>query len=79
MKKLGKLLDSIPYLALVIAVFIGASVPFEQPHLFEKTAMLLSGTLSRPIDVIDLFIHSLPLILIAAKVLRDVVRAGRRP
>lgn len=72
MRSIGKLLDRIPYLALVIMTFIGAVVPFEKPHLAEKTTMLLSGELSRPIDVIDLFIHSLPLILIAAKAVRDL-------
>lgn len=75
MRRIGKLLDKIPYLALVIMTFIGAVVPFKEPHLAEKTRMLINGELSRPIDAIDLFIHSLPLILIAAKAVRDLIQS----
>lgn len=74
MRQIGKLLDRIPYLALMIMTFVGAVVPFEEPHLAEKSTMLINGELSRPIDVIDLFIHSLPLILIGAKAVRDMIQ-----
>lgn len=36
------------------------------PHLFEKLALLFSGTLSRPVDILDLALHGLfPALLVS--------------
>ena len=52
------------WLALVAGwLAIAPLVP--EPHLVEKTRMLLSGTLVRPIDIFDLLLHSVPLMLLA--------------
>jgi hypothetical protein len=51
-----------------------ALAPFSpEPHLVEKTRMLFEGTLSKPIDIFDLFLHSTPLFLLAAKLIKDYV------
>lgn len=55
----------------IMAVLLGLA-PFQpEPHLVEKIRMLSQGTLSRPIDIFDLFLHSAPLVLLALKALRQ--------
>lgn len=71
MKSLLAMLDRIPYLPLVVVAIAAAIVPFGQPHLIEKLRMLLSGTLTRPLDIFDLFFHSFPLLILIAKLIRD--------
>ncbi len=69
-----KLLDSIPYGVLVpVAVLLGLAPFRPQPHLVEKLQMLFQGTLSRPIDIFDLLLHSVPILILIVKILRDVV------
>ncbi|MDX1582275.1 MAG: hypothetical protein R3338_01620 [Thermoanaerobaculia bacterium] len=53
---------------------IAAAVPFEYPHLLEKSGMLLEGRLTKPIDIFDLFFHSLPLVLLIAKIARNATQ-----
>ena len=68
-----KYLDKIPLLPLaVIAIFLLiAPYPREpMPHLFQKITMLMNGTLSRPIDIFDLFQHGLPITLLVLKLIR---------
>ena len=69
-----KWLDKIPYIFLIVAaVFLGiAPYPAKpEPHLIEKLNMLIQGTLVKPVDIFDLFWHSLPLILLLLKIIRD--------
>ena len=55
----------IPLLWLAIVAGWLAVAPINpQPHLVEKTLMLLAGTLVRPIDIFDLALHSVPLLLL---------------
>ena len=66
-----KFIDDIPLLALiVISLFLGTAPLGSQPHLIEKLLMLFSGTLSKPIDIFDLFLHATPVILLAIKLFR---------
>ena len=64
-------LDKIPLLPLaVMALFLGLA-PFKpMPHLVEKIGMLMNGTLSRPIDIFDLFQHSILIIILLLKLIR---------
>lgn len=71
MKPLFAILDRIPYLPLIVVAIAAAIVPFGQPHLIEKIRMLGSGTLTRPIDIFDLFFHSFPMLILIAKLIRD--------
>lgn len=60
---------SLPVLA-IMAVFL-AFAPFTpEPHLLEKSRMLLEGTLVKPIDIFDLVLHAAPLVLLILKLLR---------
>lgn len=58
-------------LLLPLAIFL-AIMPPGSPHLLEKTRMLTAGTLTRPLDVFDLFWHAWPLILLGTKIGRDL-------
>jgi hypothetical protein len=65
-----KWLDTIPLLVLLPVAVILALAPFQpEPHLWEKLKMLADGTLSRPIDIFDLFLHGTPLALLVLKLL----------
>ena len=70
-----KWLDRLPYIMLApLAIFL-ALVPFTpEPHLWGKLKMLFTGTLSRPIDIFDLFLHGTLLVILMLKLLSDARR-----
>jgi len=69
-----KLINKIPLLPLVAIAIFMALAPFSpEPHLVEKTRMLFDGELSKAIDILDLFWHSLFLILLALRLLTSKV------
>jgi hypothetical protein len=72
-----KWIDRIALLPLaIVAGFLAIAPVKPQPHLFEKLGMLFSGTLTRPIDIFDLFLHATPLALLAIKLTRMRSRGG---
>ena len=65
-------LDKIPYLILIVIAVFMLLAPFKpMPHVIEKLIMLKNGTLTKPIDIFDLFYHLLPTIVLLLKVYRD--------
>jgi hypothetical protein len=76
MSRLGRMLDEIPYAALFVAAIVVGILPLGNPHLMEKTSMLLRGELRRAIDIFDLFMHSFPLLLIFVKAVREMRSAS---
>ena len=65
------LLDKVPLpILLIVALGLGLAPFIPQPHLWEKLNMLMDGTLSRPIDIFDLLMHSTPAILLVLKLVR---------
>lgn len=70
MQKLLKLIDNFPLpMLIVMSIFLGLApyLPFmaEPPHLFAKLNMLVSGTLTKPVDIFDLLLHGIfPLLLL---------------
>ena len=63
-----KLLDQIPVLPLVIITLMLGLAPFvPEPHLWQKLKMLVSGELSRPLDIFDLLMHGTPAIILIIK------------
>lgn len=48
-----------------------------EPHLVEKTRMLLAGELTRPLDIFDLVFHGSASVLVVAKAMHTWV-SGRR-
>ena len=72
-----RLLDSFPFAVLIPVAVLLAIAPFGQtPHLVEKWRMLFAGSLRRPIDIFDFFLHTVPLALLAAKTARHYL-SGR--
>jgi hypothetical protein len=66
-----KLLDRLPlWLLLIISIMAGLAPFHAQPHLLEKLKMLIEGTLNRPIDILDLFIHGTPAFICILKMTR---------
>ena len=66
-----KWLDKIPLSTLVVISLLLGLAPFApEPHVWEKLKMLADGTLSKPIDIFDLFMHGTPWVLLILKLLR---------
>ena len=64
-------LDRIPlYLLILVAAWMAVAPITPEPHLVEKARMLLQGTLTRPIDIVDLLYHMAPMVLLALRVWR---------
>ncbi|GMQ83405.1 MAG: hypothetical protein BMS9Abin06_0139 [Gammaproteobacteria bacterium] len=61
-------LDRIPYSILVpLALFLTFAPFSSEPHLWQKLKVLADGTLVKPIDIFDLFLHAAPLVLLVLK------------
>lgn len=61
-------LRRIPTAFLVILALVMCVAPLTpEPHLVEKTRLLVNGELSSPLDVIDLLLHIAPLVLLFIK------------
>ena len=61
------------YPVLIALVLLLGFAPFvPQPHIVEKIAMLLAGTLKKPIDIFDLFWHAWPFALLAYRIIQDL-------
>ncbi len=78
-----QLLDKIPLAMLAFpALFLAIAPLTGQPHLLEKLTMLIDGSLSKPIDMFDLFMHATPLILLIIKLgfmLSDKISSKKEP
>jgi hypothetical protein len=65
-------LDKVPYSILIVAAIFMLLAPFRpMPHVVEKLIMLKNGTLTKPIDVFDLFYHLIPTFILILKILRN--------
>lgn len=68
-----KLLDPIPYLPLILLAVFMLLAPFRpMPHVLEKLIMLKNGTLTRPLDIFDLFFHLAPSAILLLKWVRGM-------
>lgn len=68
-----KLLDAIPYLPLILLAVFMLLAPFRpMPHVVEKLIMLKNGTLTRPLDMFDLFFHLAPTVVLLLKWVRGL-------
>ena len=64
-------LDKIPYSILIVVAILMLLAPFKpMPHVLEKLIMLKNGTLTKPIDIFDLFYHLIPTIILLLKIYR---------
>lgn len=70
--RLMRWLDRIPLLWLaLIAVWLAVAPVVPEPHLVEKLRMLTQGQLTKPIDIFDLLLHSVPAVLLVLRLWRD--------
>jgi hypothetical protein len=68
-------IDRIPMMWLVaIAVYLAGAPFVPEPHLVEKWRMLTEGSLSRPIDIFDFFLHNAPMVVLLTRLWRDTQR-----
>ena len=78
-----KFLDSLSLTWLIpLALLLGAAPwPFEsQPHLVQKALMFQAGTLSKPMDIFDVFWHGGPIALTLVKAARVLyLRLNKQP
>ncbi|MEA3275686.1 MAG: RND transporter [Pseudomonadota bacterium] len=75
MKPLLDWFDQAPLGAILLpALLLGLAPFYPEPHVWEKLKMLFAGTLSRPIDIFDLFLHGGAWVLLALKLYRDAMR-----
>lgn len=78
MKTLLVWLDGVPLgVILLVALTLGLAPFMPEPHVWEKLKMLAAGTLYRPIDIFDLFLHGAPWIVLSLKLYRNVTRRNR--
>ena len=70
-----KLLDKISYSIVIPLAVLMFLAPFRpQPHAVEKIGMLIDGTLSRPVDIFDLFFHLTPALILLLKIIRSSIK-----
>ncbi|MGB5300967.1 MAG: RND transporter [Thiogranum sp.] len=66
-----KFLDKLPLTVILpLGVFLALAPFVPEPHLWQKLKMLFAGTLTRPVDIFDLFLHGTPLVLLVLKLMR---------
>ncbi len=55
---------------IAIALWLAVAPIVPEPHLIEKLRMLSQGTLTRPLDIFDLLLHSAPMVLLGIRLWR---------
>ena len=66
------ILDKISYPVLIVAAIFMILAPISpMPHVLEKMIMLKNGTLTRPVDIFDLFFHLSPTLILLLKLYRS--------
>jgi hypothetical protein len=60
---------------IIICLTLGLA-PFTPPHIYEKLSMLLSGTLKKPIDWLDLLLHGVPWLILIIKIIITLKNRG---
>lgn len=76
-----KWLDKVSFPILIVASLTLGLAPFMpefKPHLLEKLNMLFDGTLKKPIDIFDLFMHGTPWVLLGLKTVRYFISTGKQ-
>jgi len=70
-------LDSLSWSFIIIACLtLGLAPFFPEPHIWEKLKMLGAGTLVRPLDIFDMFLHAAPFLVALAKLAATGLKAS---
>jgi hypothetical protein len=68
-------IDNLPWLLVIAGCLTLGLAPFlPEPHIVEKLRMLVSGTLTKPLDIFDLAFHAIPWVLAIVKAVRMFLR-----
>jgi hypothetical protein len=68
-------IDNLPWLLVIAGCLTLGLAPFlPEPHIVEKLRMLVSGTLTKPLDIFDLVFHAIPWVLAIVKAARMFMR-----
>ena len=63
-------IQKLPWWLLIVGSLTLGLAPFQPiPHLVEKISMLFQGSLHRPIDIFDLFLHGTFPVLLFLKII----------
>ena len=66
-----KILDKLTWpLVIVLCLTLGLAPFVPEPHVWQKLQMLLSGTLTAPVDIFDFVFHGAPWLLLVVKAVR---------
>jgi len=66
-----KLIDRLPLIPIALGALLMGTAPLSaEPHLVEKLGMLMSGDLTRPVDIFDLCMHGILPLLLLVKLVR---------
>lgn len=69
-----KWLDKLDLVTIALPAIVLGLAPFHpEPHLLEKLKMLFAGTLSKPVDIFDLFMHGAGPVLLIIWIIRKKV------
>ena len=69
-----EMLEQLPLAyALIFAATLGLAPFTPEPHIWEKIKMIKAGTLKRPIDIFDFFLHAAPFAVLAAKLVQMAI------
>lgn len=63
-----KFITSLDWGLIILVCLTLGLAPFAPPHIWEKLQMLAKGTLKRPIDWFDLFLHGTPWVVLLLKI-----------
>jgi len=67
-------LDKFPMAILIaLAAWMAVAPITPEPHLIEKLRMLSQGSLTKPLDIFDLCLHSAPIVLLGVRLWRKFI------
>lgn len=70
-----KWIDQIPlHMLVIVSLTLGLAPFMPEPHVVEKLRMLVQGSLSKPIDILDLLMHGGPWLLLILRLIRLEMR-----
>ena len=73
-----KYLDKISFrMAIIMTIFLGLAPFAPEPHIWEKSKLLLAGDLGKPVDIFDLLFHIAPGLVLLAKIYRHKTGADQ--
>ena len=58
-------------LLIIVCLTLGLA-PYRPPHVWEKLVMLSRGSLRKPLDWFDLFLHGTPWVFLLLKIFRSL-------